>query len=375
MFSEKEINEKFTAEYSKLEKEIKKPNILIVGGTGVGKSSLINKIFGEKVAKISDVKPQTRGIKTFTHKDVVLLDTEGFELGQEKDNHFEENIIGEIAKRKLGAEKDQIHLIWHLVAASSERVTDYDVKLFKKLNDFGLPVAVTFTKSDLADAKNMDAMIKRLYPNLTFEKSFEDNENPPFFVSATEDDEKLSAVSLINWSISKLPEALKLAFISSQVLSYDAKHQQAKSIINQHTIANSAVGFTPIPFSDAPILIVSQIGMLTRIIKLYGLSEINIGNFMTTTGAGLVVSNLGKTIVGSLLKFIPGFGTVVGGAINAAVSGAITYSMGTALNVILRKLTINVLNGNSKNVDEVLSNFSSIFKAQFAEEFQTKNKK
>jgi predicted GTPase len=38
MFSEKELNEKFGQEYSKLQKEINKPNILIVGGTGVGKS-------------------------------------------------------------------------------------------------------------------------------------------------------------------------------------------------------------------------------------------------------------------------------------------------------------------------------------------------
>ena len=80
MISKQEIEKKFDQEYSKFEKEISKPNIFIVGGTGVGKSTLINTVFGEEVAKTSDLNPETRGIKKFVHKDVVLFDTEGLEL-------------------------------------------------------------------------------------------------------------------------------------------------------------------------------------------------------------------------------------------------------------------------------------------------------
>jgi uncharacterized protein (DUF697 family)/GTP-binding protein EngB required for normal cell division len=375
MFSEKELNEKFSQEYAKLEKEIGKPNILIIGGTGVGKSSLINKIFGKEVSKVSNIKPETRGINTYTHKDVVLLDTEGFELGSDKNLIFEEKIIAEIEKRKKGDEKNQIHLIWHLISASSERVTDYDVNLFNKLESFGLPVAVVFTKSDIANQDSMNNMVKRLYPHLDFDNAFSNNEKPPFFVCSTEDDETLSPLNLVNWSISKLPEALKYAFTASQILNYEAKFDQAKSIISQHTIGNVVVGFSPIPFSDAPILIASQIGMLTRIIRLYNLAEINMGSFMSTTGAGLVISNLGKSAVGSLLKFIPVIGTAIGGVINAAVAGTITFAMGTAMNILMRKITIDYLNGDMKRVQSDISNFSEMFKNQFNEEFKKKNNK
>jgi uncharacterized protein (DUF697 family) len=146
-----------------------------------------------------------------------------------------------------------------------------------------------------------------------------------------EEDEQLSPISLIDWSTEKLPEGLKYAFTASQILNYESKFNQAKSIINQHTAGNSIIGFTPIPFSDAPILIGSQIGMITRIMRLYNLSEINVGSFMQSTGTGIVVSNFAKAAVGSLLKFIPIIGTAIGGAINAGVAGAITFSMGTAL--------------------------------------------
>ena len=182
MFSEKEVNEKFNQEYSNLEKEIKRPNILIVGGTGVGKSSLVNKVFGKEVSKVSNLKPETRGIKVYELKDVVLLDTEGFELGTDKNRIFEEKIIDEIERRKSGPEKNQIHLIWHLISASSERITDYDVDLFKKLQSFGLPVAVVFTKSDIANEAGMDDMVKRLYPSLTYDESFNDFDSTPFFL-------------------------------------------------------------------------------------------------------------------------------------------------------------------------------------------------
>ena len=78
-----------------------------------------------------------------------------------------------------------------MISASSERITDYDVDLFKKLQSFGLPVAVVFTKSDIANEAGMDDMVKRLYPSLTYDESFNDFDSTPFFVSSTEENEEL----------------------------------------------------------------------------------------------------------------------------------------------------------------------------------------
>ena len=372
MISKEDIEKKFNQEYDDIQKKINKPNIFIIGGTGVGKSTLINTVFGEDVAKTSNHKPETRGVNKFIHKDVVLFDTEGLELDKKNENKFDTEILGEIRRRQTGIIEEKIHLIWYLISASSDRVTDYQIEVFQKIKEFKIPVTVVFTKSDLADQVGVDAMIKRLYPNLNFDKSFHDKDNPPFFTSNA-GDEQLSPVDLINWSIEQLPNVLKFAFISSQVLNYEAKFKEAKKIILQHTSGNAIVGFSPIPFSDAPILVASQIGMLARIIKLYEINGFDLKTFMGSTGTGLIISNLGKSAVASLLKFIPLVGTVAGGLINASVASAITFAMGTSLNVILKKIFMNILKSDQKAINSIIENFESIFSEEFSSQFKKKN--
>ena len=258
-----------------------------------------------------------------------------------------------------------------MISASSDRVTDYQVEIFKKLKEFNIPVAIVFTKSDLANESGADAMVKRLYPQLNFEQSFNDKNNPPFFTSNISDEE-LSPINLINWSIDQLPSVLKYAFVSSQVLNYEAKYKEGRNIILQHTTGNAAVAFTPIPFSDAPILIASQVGMFARIVKLYEVNSFDIKSFMGTTGTGLIISNFGKSAVASILKFIPGVGTIVGGIINASVASTITFAMGTSLNVILKKLFVDILNGDQNEVKSIIEDFEFIFSEEFINQFNMK---
>ena len=40
---------KLDAEFEEMKRTIEKPNVLLVGGTGVGKSSLLNLCFGEQL--------------------------------------------------------------------------------------------------------------------------------------------------------------------------------------------------------------------------------------------------------------------------------------------------------------------------------------
>ena len=49
--------------------------------------------------------------------------------------------------------------------------------------------------------------------------------------------------------------------------------------------------------------------------------------------------------------------------------------MGTALNVLLRKITIDFLKGDTRKVESTLADFSEIFKNQFNDEFKKKFKK
>ena len=71
----------FQRELEKVAAGIRKPNILICGATGAGKSSVVNWVFGKNVAATGTGRPLTRGITEYSSEDtsVNLFDTEGYE--------------------------------------------------------------------------------------------------------------------------------------------------------------------------------------------------------------------------------------------------------------------------------------------------------
>lgn len=104
-----------------------------------------------------------------------------------------------------------------------------------------------------------------------------------------------------------------------------------------HTAAAAATAASPIPFSDAALLIPIQTTMITSLYKANG-ANISQGVIDGAFKANLI-SGLGKSLArnltGNLLKFIPGVGTIAGGTINATVSVAFTEALGIE---VVRKL-------------------------------------
>ncbi|GAA7964994.1 hypothetical protein HpMS30_07730 [Helicobacter pylori] len=72
---EEELNVEKMCEVIKKEKPIM--NILLMGATGVGKSSLINALFGQEVAKAGVGKPVTQHLEKYVdeEKGLILWDT------------------------------------------------------------------------------------------------------------------------------------------------------------------------------------------------------------------------------------------------------------------------------------------------------------
>jgi predicted GTPase len=104
-----------------------KVNILLCGKTGVGKSSIINSVFGKHVAEVDFGKPVTNEIEQFedvqmsNHK-VHFFDTKGFELnisGERDDGATKMKKF--IEKCRWESSKNRIHLVWYLIDCSSAR--------------------------------------------------------------------------------------------------------------------------------------------------------------------------------------------------------------------------------------------------------------
>ena len=108
------------------------------------------------------------------------------------------------------------------------------------------------------------------------------------------------------------------------------------------TATAAAVGecAIPIPLADCAVLIPTQVAMIASITAIFGfdVSRSLITGFLSATiGAG-GATIIGKTVVSSLLKFIPAGGSLAGGAISSATAGVITTALGETYILIMSAL-------------------------------------
>ena len=367
---EESFQENLEKEYKKIEKNVKKPNILLLGGTGVGKSSLTNLVFGKNIAKSGIGKPITQEIHRyeFENTPVVLFDSVGYEIEESKVSQ-EKYIEKIIAFATASAEKPiegQIHLVWYLIQSSGHRVTEWDLSIINKIKNLNIPISVVFTKCDLTTEEEVGQLVREVKNEKTFQVTTSTKIKPLF----------LELNNLIQWSCDNLQEGLREAFVKAQKVDLDLKRKSVKSIILQHTTGNAGVGFTPIPFSDAPILLASQAAMTARILYLYDLNSMKdlLPTLLKTVSVGALISSSGKWIVGEIIKFIPVVGTVVGGLITGAVAATFTFAIGTSVSEICYTISKYAIKGEEAKLEDYISNLVPIFKNLMKENSLTKNK-
>lgn len=309
-------------------KDFTKPNIMVVGGTGVGKSSLINKVFGFSEAKIGHSEPVTRGCQRFSHENipVVIFDSEGYEVidGELSSANFEHVVLAEIKKRKNLELNEQIHLFWYCISVASHRLTDYDIKNIKILSSLGLKISVVFTKcdSDELDADNRGVTAEK-FRSVLKDSGIHLNT----FETMANQDDTLDIDALLDWSYENLPtDELKKAFVSAQKHNLKMKRREAEGHINIATgLAAAAAGANVVPMSDALLLVPIQTALAIDLAKIYGFSGLN--NQALALLKSQLLSLVGKQLAASLLKVVP----IAGQVVNAGVAAALTAGLGYAL--------------------------------------------
>ncbi|WP_429055333.1 YcjF family protein [Aeromonas jandaei] len=314
--------------------QVSRPNLMIVGGTGVGKSSLINLIFGKSIAKVGTGQPVTRGCERYEDPKVplVIFDTEGYEVSEGKISagNFREKIIPEIKQRKNKALNEQIHLIWYCLSVANHRITDFDLDNLRLITDqLDIPVAVVLTQCDAepvdeqGNGETSQIFRKVLRENGMTCEVFETCANNP-----NHDPElKLDLEKLIDWSSTSLSnDSLRRSFVAAQIASLQAKRSEAMNIIMTYSATTAAsAGLNPIPMSDALLIVPQQIAMAASLAKIYGIDSI--GEIAVSMLKGQIISLMGRQLAASLTKLIP----VLGQFINAGVAGVITGGLGLAL--------------------------------------------
>ncbi|MEI6408246.1 MAG: DUF697 domain-containing protein [Bacteroidota bacterium] len=113
-----------------------------------------------------------------------------------------------------------------------------------------------------------------------------------------------------------------------QNMQQEEKQQKATDIIRNHVGFSMGAALIPLPGADLLAVSAVQLNMLRHLAKLY-----NVG-FMDALGKNIISAVVGSSLArlgASLVKAIPGVGTVIGELSMPALSGASTYALGRAV--------------------------------------------
>lgn len=125
--------------------------------------------------------------------------------------------------------------------------------------------------------------------------------------------------------------------MAAQILNFEVKRSKSREVVAAAAASAAGTAATPIPFSDAALLVPIQTMMMARIANVYGL------NLPTASSAALVATgaatSVGRSLVAGAFKLVPGIGTLVGGMISASVATALTTAMGFAWMAVCERIS------------------------------------
>ena len=342
-----------------------KVNIIVAGKTGVGKSSLINYIFGKEVAKVGDGQPVTQEIQEYDleNDNITLFDTKGIEAKDYEKTLDNIKKYLELRQDSLD-ENDDIHIAWLCISERGDRVEEADRELLKILSEAGIPVIGVFTKRE---SKRESSFVNKVVEDnllpeakaivrvrsITEEVEIEDNlvELKP-----------KGAEELLEETYKYMSEGRKNAIKKAQTAvlkdRIEAMSKEADVLTNWYATGAAAIGATPLPFADSLALAALQTKMVVDINTVY---RVDAGTHTFTDIAAALITITGVAQVGKLaaglLKVIP----VIGWTANAGVAAGITKGIGFGYSEYLKN-NINKETGEIKlDLEDLKQNFMKFF--------------
>ncbi|MBT9444536.1 MAG: 50S ribosome-binding GTPase [Hyphomonadaceae bacterium] len=307
-------------------------NVLLAGNSGVGKSTVINAIFGDEVAQTGVGNPQTMSIVPYEppERPLRIYDTRGFEIAKAEETVAA--VRGKISELRSKVDpRDQIHIVWTCILEQSHRIEPVQQGLLRMLRDQqpNVPAIVLITQAFEGNAE-MEAKVRELaipnngvIPILATEKRIGPHLVPPRGVD-----------ELVETTLRLLPEAQKHAFIAAQTARWDLKERAVTNRINTAAVAAASSSLIPVPGGHSVALLSIQMGMLAWINSYLGITINDSGGKDVIKGLiGIVVAKAGGQtafwmVLSEATKLFPGLGTLGAAAVGGPIAAALTKTLG-----------------------------------------------
>ncbi|MFD1451201.1 MULTISPECIES: YcjF family protein [Oceanobacillus] len=299
-FNEKDFDKAYDKETKKINKQLDKDIIFaMIGDINTGKSSTINQLIGDDVAKVGARPGETMGIDKYVYRDkIIFADTPGLDD------------INQANSEETFRFYRRADVILFFLNAAGTVFSEGERKSFETIKKENKHIIFVLNKIDAAD--DIPALVQ-------YVKQHTSNRYPVIPIS-----------SRTGENIDKLRnEILEILKKKEKEIQFARLIKEKSSTANKWILAASgsatAVGAAPLPGSDFIPLTGIQVGLMIKLATLYEkpLSKKKAKELTIAT----ITGNIGKTIFRQVSKFVPGAGSVIGGS----VAGGMTLAMGYAV--------------------------------------------
>lgn len=323
-------------------------NVLVIGNSGVGKSTLINSVLGDEKAKTGyGSSGTTDKLEIYESEEIPfrIIDTIGFEPSFIKE-HKAINAVKKWSKdsAKKGKEDSEINVIWFCVEGTTSKLFPKTIKDLSKATAMWktVPIVVVITKSYSVPERELN--IKMVKDAFAMQKRHSKNlkDIVPVVASIyTLNDTAFAApegiTELIDVTNALMPEGIKAGANDVYKFKLKRKKALAQSIVAVSTTAAVSVGAITIRFADALILSPIEVGQINALARLYEIdnSEESKQLIKSIVEVG-TVSTAAKAVI-SALKAIPGI-NIAERMLNSIIAGAIVAAIGESSIYVFEKV-------------------------------------
>eukprot|EP00435_Cladocopium_sp_Y103_P037397 s931_g9.t2 len=163
----------------------------------------------------------------------------------------------------------------------------------------------------------------------------------------------------------RLPEVVAKSFREAEIECLNLLQHQSLKIIAACIALAGAAGAVPVPFSDCILLAPIQMTMFASLAKLYEVqvSTETAGCVMSSFSGGGAIGISGRGL-GSLMKLIPGIGSLIGGVCSATIASCLTGAMGFLFQEMFKRIRSKALFG-----EMTFDDFCQVMNVQEQKEF------
>lgn len=356
---------------------MKKGNVLVIGNSGVGKSTLINAVLGEDRIETSfGTHGTTQELGVYENDNIPfrVIDTIGFEPTFFKERKAI-NAVKKWSKNCIKKdENNEINLIWFCVDGTSTKLFLKTIQNLSRATSIwkSIPIIVVITKSySMKDRKNNIEMVQNAFAKQKIRKNLKGI--IPVVASTFELNETAFAApegidELINRTNELLPEGIKAAKVDLANYVLQRKRSLAHGIVGVATASGITIGAIPLGFADAALLGPLEVSEVNAIAKVYSIKNDEESKRLINSIVEVGTVSIAAKQVIAALKNIPGL-HVATSVLNATIAGIIVAALGEGSIYVFEQIYLG--NKTVKDIDWV----TKFLEAKLTNDFIEKVKK